>query len=234
MGYQLKNVFLITLAKYLARKSNTMKTTHIFWRWAVISILLIAAITISFLPSCEKEELVPVENVDLPGSDGLNEPVEKGWAPSGLCGKQVYKRLLLGNQEKVGDVYLFNDADFLYVRIYADQGTLFRNVYLYVGPYSSIPLNDQGNPLVTDFTYKIELNTLSEMRRFRIPLSEVPEAATIALHVQTRATLASQHQLHPIRPAWAEGKPFGTDGFGRLFYHKLGNCEADPTVIYLE
>jgi len=88
--------------------------------------------------------------------------------------------------------------------------------------------------LVSAFTYKIELNTLSEIRRFRIPLSEVPNAATVALNVQTRPSLASQTPFHTIRPAWAEGKPFGTEGFGRLFYHKLGDCVADPSVIYLE
>jgi hypothetical protein len=210
-----------------------MNTSKKMWKWILVVVALSIAVTISFLPSCEKEQIMPSEpsQINVP-VDNADE--EKSLDMNNICGKRVQRSLLYYNQNKIGDVFMYNDREFLYVKIYAAQGFLLRNVYMYLGSYTDLPFDDYGHLDYLNFNYKIVLNNTSTIRRFRIPLSELSKQFTVSLMVQTKSSLAQKPTYIRFKPAWAEGKAVGADGFGRVFNHVLGDCGADPDVVYLQ
>lgn len=218
-----------------------MKTNIIIWTRIVLILIVGATATYGLLISCEKEEIQPLQQQSYKSDQKV--PKELMPLPE-ICGDIEHKDLRSKDRTKVGDVFIFNDRNNLYVNILALKGTLIKNVYLYTGAMDKIPLTLDMDPNFARFTYIETSENYGRFRKFIIPLSALSNRFTMSLMAETKAVRIEDDQnsetdLTPVdgeKPyygrAWVEGKPYGEINMGSLFNHLLDKCDSDHSTSH--
>jgi hypothetical protein len=202
----------------------------IMWRLTGLFGAIILGVLLFFI-SCEKETIAPESSQRNVYNEKEAEDVKL--FPE-YCGELMKKSIFLKDGVKVGDAYLFNDTKFLYVRLVASDQRLFHYAYLFAGDGSMVPLDQNKNPLFKAFPYKMEADNLTEVRRFMIPLSELPEIMDISLMVEVSMVAQSIKTVQGrFQQAWVEGRNYGYSSFGKMLSYERRSCTrvepfADP------
>lgn len=213
-----------------------MKTNITLWTRIVLMLIVGATTTYGLLISCEKEEIQPMQNQTIKSNQRV--PDELMPLPD-ICGEIEHKDLKLSNRSKVGDVYIFNDRNNLYVNVLVLKGTLMKNAYLYIGTMDKIPLTMDMDPNFMRYTYIETSEHYGRYRKFIIPLSALSKRFTMSLMAETKVEKIGDDQndetdLVPVDGeksyygnAWADGKLFGEINTGRFFTYLLKGCDVD-------
>lgn len=215
------------------------KSKKALWTRITLVLVVVSLGTYGLLLSCEKEVIQPMHPQTLKSGESI--PDELMPLPE-ICGEIEHKDLMSKNRTKVGDVFIFNDRNNLYVNILALKGTLLKNVYLYTGIMDKIPLTLEMDPNFTRFTYIETSEHYGRYRKFIIPLSALTNRFTMSLMAETKAVRIDDNQTSEtdVTPvdgektyygrAWVEGKPYGEINTGSLFNHLLDKCDSDHST----
>jgi hypothetical protein len=216
-----------------------MKTNISLWTRIVLLLILGATATYSLLISCEKEDIQPIRSQTL--KNGQSAPNDLMPLPE-ICGEIEHKDLKASDKTKVGDVYIYNDRNNMYVQVMSLKGTLLKNAYLFVGSMDRIPLTPNMDPDVDRFTYIESSERYDRSRKFIIPLSALDNRFTMSMMVETKAVKPSGGEndasglssIDSEKPyygtAWVEGKPYGEVNSGMFFNYLIERCEIDHSV----
>jgi hypothetical protein len=207
-----------------------MKTNRLLWKRISLLLLFSIVISLSFLISCEKENITPNEpKIVNRNNDNRDELL----ALPQLCSEITYKNLLLKNNSRVGAAYFFNDREFFYAHIVAQESYKFKNAYLNTSLLDEIPLTVDLNPDYGRFNHKIETETYTRVFRFKIPIEQLKGQFIVSLAVQTLGTSDSDElklDISRYQLAWADGKSYGSTILGKYFTYKKGICLYDDPV----
>ena len=128
-----------------------------------IAIILLAACTESSFD----------DMTDLGSQDSGLKDAETQGDPIGYCNDEpVIFDLIAGRTMNAGMVTLTNDDVNLYITYETTDGSLIREVHVYVGDEEGIPVNKKNIPVPGQFPYKVE-NIHLATYTVVIPLSEI-------------------------------------------------------------
>lgn len=213
-----------------------MKTKITFWTRLSFAVAIVISSVYLSLISCEKEKLLPTQ---MQGIKTESNPTKELMPQPIICGAMEQRDLLIGDKIKVGDIYISNDRNNLYVYVVAIKGRLLKSAYLFTGLKENIPLAHGNVPDVARFSYVEESEEYVKMRRFIIPQSALQKRFTMSLMVETKGNIASHNydgqagveanesgrEYHNI--AWADGDVFGHIDQGKLFWYRMKFCGKD-------
>jgi hypothetical protein len=172
-----------------------------------------------FMYSCEKESIAPIAT--HVNQEKTTRPIE------GYCGQVTQNSILLEpiNQE-VGQVLSYNDQHHFYLEITSWNDYLIEDAYLFIGTdRNQIPLDKFNNPDLSAFTYAIEGKSLTNIRKFRIPLNELPGYSILSCAVEMRKPKKS-NAATADNYAWIDGHIFGSSIRGRYFGYDKQICRT--------
>jgi len=183
--------------------------------------------------SCEKEAIRPNYSDNHLKSDQPSPPVDVIYQVSEICGEITSKRLMVGKSETAGLVYFYNDSKFLYVDAHERGGYAMEDAFLFVGDREDIPLTMNGDLATSEFNYKVNSRELHSVIRFKVPLQELKGkfAVSLMIRVQKANGAADQQKL---RDAWAEGRQYSLNDFGKVFTLSKGICFVNDHTSFNE
>lgn len=120
-----------------------------------------------------------------------------------------------------GDVLVWNDGEYLYVKYVADHWCLYET-HLHVATSEvDIPQTKKGNPIPGQFDYKTDHDPCETEYVYQIPLTWSPETE---LYIAAHAALGCES-------AWAAGGDFPGKNWATYFtYTVQSSSPAEPTV----
>jgi hypothetical protein len=191
------------------------------------AVVVVAGVAVTMY-SCEKETITPADQL-------TGETVElKSVLPveQDICSEIVKKKLVRASgREYVGEAYIYNDAENMYVLLHADKGTFFRDAYLDAQEsMEDFPMNSHGNMAFTDFDYKIDGTPMSNVRRFVLPLNKIKGKKYFSAVVQVRSTRYNDVKER----AWIQGRLVGGDEKGHAFIYDVEFCKTTPIDLPAE
>jgi len=183
------------------------------------AVVVVAGVSVTMY-SCEKDNIAPTEEVTGEVQD-LKSILPN---PQGICSEVVKHKIVRNNKEKVGDAYMYNNAENFYMILFAEEGHFFRDAYLDLeNSFESFPLNSDGNPAFTSFDYQITGKPLSNVRRFEIPIEKMNDAKYMSAVVQVRHTRYTDVKER----AWVHGgRTYGDSQEGRIFIYNVEDCST--------
>lgn len=198
------------------------KNNSIFFKVTLIAGIMFM-LTLGILISCEKKTVEPLSIPDY-GSrqrDLINTtnyfPVAK------LCGGVDCKKLLTNEKEEVGQLFIFSDQKWMFLRAIAHADFKLSNAYLFAGVKDRLPFTSGGDPNVIAFNYRIENKGYATVRDFKIPLSQLGRVFAMSLMVEFNEV--TDHGKSILR-AWGQGLTIGSHSLrkGMVFLYDKGNC----------
>lgn len=123
---------------------------------------MLSLFSLGFLSGCSNEEINP---------ENTTSTVTVQSARYDQCEPQVFD-INAGQHLLSGNVTVSNDNDILTVQYNANTDWRFKELHLYVGPYSGVPLRN-GNPIPGKFPYKVSFSQLTSTYTFTIPFSDI-------------------------------------------------------------
>lgn len=165
--------------------------------------------------SCEKEVITPNSAEKLkPGSS----------MPETFCGKVMEKELVGENGAIIGTAVIFNDTKYFYVNMKSTNDYIFGDAAMHIATRpESIPVDQNRNPAVSEFDYKVKGQALSTNRSIIVPLSDMKGFSFVAVNVQAKALHSTEkHAL--FVSTWIDGREFGNTVKGRLFTYDKQEC----------
>lgn len=217
-------------------KTVVMKTKITFWTRLSFAVAFVISSAYLSLVSCEKEKIQPTQ-IQSVKSD--LDPTEELMPLPIICGEMEQRDLLIDNKIKVGDIYISNDRNNLYVYVVAIKGRLLKSAYLFTGLKENIPFAHGNVPDVARFSFVEESEEFVRMKRFIIPQSALQNRFTMSLMVETKGNIASHEYdgqdgieanesgREYYNRAWAQGDVFGYLNQGKLFTYSMKFCGAD-------
>ncbi len=185
-------------------------------------LIAIAAIAITVF-SCEKQIFSP--QTDTAISDGPTRFITE---PGAVCGKIINKRIMKNNETSVGEALIYNDGMYFYVLLNTDKGYL-KDVYMHVSSkYGSLPMTEDGSPIIEEFNHKIVGERPSNVRKFRIPLRQMFGTSYISVAAEYVQNLNNSNQK--VHISWVEGKFFGAEKPAQIFDYKKQHCLTDSEI----
>jgi hypothetical protein len=186
------------------------------------SLIVIAAIVVGVY-SCEKRIFTP--QTDTAISD---DPTRFITEPGAVCGKILDKRIMKDQETSVGEALVYNDGKYFYVLLNTKKGYL-KDAYMHVSSkYGSLPMTEDGTPIIEKFNNKITGERPSNLRKFRIPLTELSGTSYISVAAEYVQNLNNNNQK--VHITWVEGKFFGTTNPAQIFDYKKQICYTDDAV----
>jgi hypothetical protein len=149
--------------------------------------------------------------------------------------------LVAGKTMDVGDVLVWNDADYLYVKYTVMGGWCLDNVNLHIATaLADIPQTNSGNPKPGQFDYKADLGCAPETT-FVVPLAW---AAGTELYIAAKAEISGspsperRASYYVPEGAWAEGTGFPGKNWAMYFTYTVqeylvigwANLQWPPTL----
>lgn len=201
----------------------------------------LTAIPLSALPSC----YIVAIHVDLQETvNGTVVQTQTGWASGtamsgnnwGMyvdyctqdCTPCVYgtqtTTLFAGQSIDVGTVSITNDADSVYVTYSLTGSWYYRQVHIYIGPLSEMPVNSQNVPIPGQFPINEMLSGSGlQTVTYGYPLDNLPECYVIAAHASVY--LLGDVGITETQTAWGFGDEFqDTDRWGWTIPYCTQTC----------
>lgn len=169
--------------------------------------------------SCEKESISP--NPTTIHQEKTTRPIE------GYCGDVMQKSIIFNsNNEEVGQALVYNDTRYFYVEINSWSDYLIEDAYLFIGTNrNQIPLDKFNNPDPSAYTYSIEGKPLNNIRKFRIPLSDMPGQSILSCAIEMRKP-KNKGVATGEEYAWIDGFFIGASIRGRYFGYDKQICRT--------
>lgn len=187
----------------------------------IILASLIGVIAVSLsVYSCEKEVITPNSGNEL--NSDRNKPGDP--MPENYCGRTTELKLVADNGSVVGTALIFNDTKYFYVRMKSSNDFLLGDAALHVAPeVLGFPLDENKNPNVSLFKYKIKGQELSHERSIIVPLSDMKGLSYVAATVQAKALHSTEKHVMFVT-TWIDGRQFGDSDKGRFFTYNKQEC----------
>lgn len=196
-----------------------MKLKNYIQSWAVLLTLLITSY------SCDKEEM-SVSPINEAASGSVMQKV--GGNVPVYCGTPLSVDLLAGKTIVSGSVTVANDENTLYITYSTQNGWLLKEIQLYVGTSSLLPVNKAGNPTIGHFPYKQSFNPYVTTYTFALPLVDFPDTMTIAAHAVV-VQVDGAGTILKSETGWGAGTSFAKSWAMKFQYVKQV-CVVQPPV----
>lgn len=146
------------------------------------------------------------------------------------CRDVLEVRLMAGQSLEVGDVYVVNTREKLYVGYLSTGDWKISTIHLYVGACNSLPVDGAGNLAPENFPHKVEFTSLQNFYYVEIPLSLLPEGCVcIAAHADVVKVVGGE--IVQRETAFGEGTTVGNNWFMKFDYC-IAICEPPVEVCY--
>ena len=209
-----------------------MKTSKL--KYVLVASLAAIGITAVSVYSCEKEMISP-NSITTAESEGMASDLRLTTAePGDFCGAITEKYLITDEGQKVGKAFIYNDAKNMFVTLMTIRGYYMgaANAHVASDP-NDFPMNDDKNPAVNQFEYRINASGLTNVRKFVIPSKDVNDKNYVAVCAAVRMLKSSEEKSLNVKPElpansswiWIEGRTFGQGHVGRMFKFDLTTCE---------
>ncbi len=183
------------------------------------SLAGLIAVSISVY-SCEKEVITPNGLNEL--NSDRNKPGDP--MPENYCGRTTELKMVADNGAVVGTALIFNDTKYFYLKMKSSKDFLLGDAAVHVAQKNyGIPLDENQNPDVSAFKYKIKGQELSHDRAIIIPLSDMKGLSYIAATVQAKALHSTEKHVMFVS-TWIDGRQFGNTVKGRIFTYNKQEC----------
>ncbi len=182
------------------------------------------------LQSCVKETMNEEKKILM--DENISFSDETTPTIQGNCGTIHQKDLVREDGMVAGNALVYNDKKYFYLELSTFQGIYMWNAYLHIAnKYADFPMDQNNNPDIKQFTYTILGRPMTNMKKFRIPLSELSSASYVAVAVETKF-LKEEFNSSPTL-GWVNGKVFGASSKGRSFFYLKQICRQDqPSANY--
>ena len=200
-----------------------MKTSNLKYIFLAAGVAL--GVTAVSVYSCEKQNFVP--NTDDAVS-AYEDPTKFITEPGAICGEMEEKYLINDQGKTIGQAIVYNDTKYFYVIATPSRGFLLDKAYMNVTDLvDEMPLDANGNVMLSKFEYKIESRPASTVRKFRIPLDQMRAESVISVAIDVVSSRA-EARPHRLYTAWIDGRELGNEG--RMFAYTRQNCLTDDAV----
>lgn len=171
--------------------------------------------------SCEKEIITPNSGSTQGLLEKTTRPIE------GFCGDVMQKSIIFNsNNEEVGQALIYNDQHYFYVELTSWNDYLIEDAFLFVGTdKNAIPLDKFNNPDPSSFEHSIQGKPLNNMRKFRIPLIDIPGQSILSCAMELRKP-KPRGVANGEEYAWVDGHFFGSSVRGRYFGYDKQICRT--------
>lgn len=171
--------------------------------------------------SCEKEVITP---------NSTSKAKPDNSSPKFYCGKTRELKLVGENGAIMGSAVIFNDTKYFYVNMKSYKDFMFGDAAMHVASRpEGIPVDQNRNPAISEFEYKIKGQALSTNRSIIIPLSSMKGLSYVAVNVQAKALHSAEKHAMFIS-TWVDGRQFGNTVKGRLFTYEKQECLTNEGV----
>ena len=156
------------------------------------------------------------------------------------AGDPQVSTLLAGQTIDVGNVSVWNDTDYLWVKMSIDAPDWrMTETHLAVATsLAAIPQTGSGNPKVGKFPYKMEYDPADVEKIYLIPLNSWTPGTT--LYIAAHAVVVQFDEFCQViqkETAWACGLPFPGRSWATYFTYRVqpdGNATAGSTAEWVE
>lgn len=146
--------------------------------------------------------------------------------PFEICGDFKFYPLIASKKYYVGSAIVYNDSENLYVT-YISKYRL-QEFHVFVGDVDAFPLNKGNNPAIGKFPYKYEPRYGRYYHTFVIPLTEVPECYTLAIHaVLGDHTIWAKDCWNPL----TFNEKFGSKRWGWVIEDCYEDCAPEEKLL---
>ncbi len=177
----------------------------------------VLAVTV-VLSSCQKD----ADPVLSPQQLSLSKTQNQHRSVTATCGTATEVDLIAGQHIVAGTVTVANTATDLLVTYTTTNGWYIKELHLYAGDCSLIPVNQKGNPIPGHFPHSNSFSGSSTTTyTYSIPLANLPDCFCVAAHAVVAKPGAG------TETAWGQGTRFVPQGNWAM---KFDYCEqaCDP------
>jgi len=140
-----------------------------------------------------------------------------------ICGDPTVVPINTENGNQVGKIEIYNDLENFYISVFANGNWFLQSTNLYVGDEANIPLTSNSQVDISNFPYKYSHSPLIENHLIEIPLDDIEDCSTLALHVDV-VELDDNGNVLDESTGWLQGDAIA-EGISRSKYqHCLGEC----------
>lgn len=204
-------------------------------KYVLLASLAAVGITAVSVYSCEKEVISPNNEISADTERMASELKFTIGDPTTICGNVSENYLITDEGMKVGKAFYYNDAHFFYLTMMTVRGYYMgaANMHIMRSP-SEFPLNDQKEPAVIQFEYRIDAPGLTNKRQFKVPMKDLVDlnyiAATVGVRILKSDAEAKDIEFKPEIPdnmirLWVDGRAQGANRKGRIFTFERTRCE---------
>jgi hypothetical protein len=167
------------------------------------------------ISSCSKEAVespatTPQATARLSSAGNVSYTSYNSWPQSTLCGTPTVATFYAGQNTNVGSVTISNSKDSVFVTYTTSGGWVMGNVHLYVGALANVPLNGGGNPVIGNFPYTTNLNSMGNLVTFAFPESAFSSCFIVAAHADVYKVVNGA--VVQTETAWGGGTRFTQRG----------------------
>lgn len=210
-----------------------MKTSKL--KYVLIASLAAVSITAVSVYSCEKEVITPVNEISADTERSATQLKFTVADPSTVCGVVSEEYLVTNEGRKVGKAFYWNDAHNFHLIMLTVRGYEMSaaNMHIMQSP-AEFPLNDQKNPAIDKFEYRIDAPGYTHKREFVVPMKDLVErnyiAATVSVKMIKDITTERDIEINPEIPGnmirlWVDGRSQGVNRKGKIFIFERTRCE---------
>ncbi len=128
--------------------------------------------------------------------------------------------LIAGQHIDIGDIYIWNDEEFLYIEFNTTDDWYMTETHLSVAnSVEGIPQTKKGNPIPGHFPYKAEYEPLIQVELYVIPIEDEWFELGVCKEIEIAAHAAVQQENDIVQEesAWAEGEDFPGKNWATYF-----------------
>jgi hypothetical protein len=176
------------------------------------------------LASCDKhEEIIPNKQEVKGNSEITNDFSLKSLSSISYCGTPTVVDFIAGQTIKAGLITVSNDQNFVYVTFSTSNDWQIGKTHLYVGSFSSIPVNSNGSPKIGLFPYSTTHQPMVSEYTYKIEISKLSSNFVVAAHAEVHKVVNGS--VVQSETAWGNGVKFVKKGtWATYFNYSLQSC----------
>jgi hypothetical protein len=207
-----------------------MKTSKV--KYVLAAALVAVGVTAVSVYSCEKEDVNPTglssSEMDARAAEiriDLPSPIK-------VCG-DVKEEYIVSEKGKIGKAIIFNDSKNFYVLLRTIKGFTISEAIMHAeGKSGMMPLNEEKNPKISAFEYRVDPKPNATLVKFQVPISEIGKMSFVAVSIAAINNTIVKSETGPQLPdnvlrGWVDGRSYGANGVARMFQYHSNICPLD-------